>query len=298
MPDNVTIELENVVGGPHQTWPRFLLGLGALAVIALSGYFVFFLFAAGGLAFAGWSYLAIAVVAGAGAFFSPCSFPLLPSYFAYAELMRNNSGPRSGALQALLRGSAAAAGVVSFNTLLGLAFGVAGLAVAQSFVLLSPNPSAFTVGARLAVGGALFLLGLVQIANLSAHGGLLDRIVGFLQPRVPAGRPLAPLFLYGFAYTLVGIGCTAPFLATVIVLALASSGFVSALAAFLVFALTMAALMIIVSLVASSSRRRFLKTLSARTPTIKRTGGVILSAFGAVLLVLTAWPTALRPLFP
>ncbi len=109
---------------------------------------------------------------------------------------------------------------------------------------------------------------------------------------------MAALFLYGFGYTLVGIGCTAPFLATVIVLALASGGFVLALAGFLVFSLTMAVLMVIVSLVASSSRRRFLKKLSARTPAIKRAGGVILSAFGALLVVLTAWPTLLRPLFP
>lgn len=178
------------------------------------------------------------------------------------------------------------------------AFSAAGLGVAQSLVLLSPKPSALTVGAQFAVGAALLFLGIVRVADLSVHGGLLDRFVGFLQPHARARGPIAAPFLHGFAYTLVGIGCTAPFLATVIVLALASGGFVSALAGFLVFSLTMAVLMMIVSLVASSSRRRFLKKLSARTPTIKRAGGVILSAFGPLLLVLTAWPTLLRPLFP
>ena len=293
-----TIEFDKAVDRPRRAWLGFLLGLASLALIALAGYFVFLIFASGGPAFVGWSYLAIAVVAGAGAFFSPCSFPLLPSYFAYAQLIRADDGTRPGSLPALWRGSAAAAGIVSFNALLGLAFSAAGLGVAQSLVLLSPTPSALTVGARLAVGAALLLLGIVQVADLSVHDGLLDRILGFLRPSARARGPLATLFLYGFAYTLVGIGCTGPFLATVIVLALASGGFASALAGFLVFSLTMAVLMIIVSLVASSSRRRFLKKLSAGTPTIKRAGGVILSAFGALLLVLTAWPTLLRPLFP
>ncbi len=56
--------------------------------------------------------------------------------------------------------------------------------------------------------------------------------------------------------------------------------------------------MIAVSVVASSSRRYLLKGVSERTITIKRVAGMVLVAFGSLLLVLTAWPGLLRPLFP
>ncbi len=72
----------------------------------------------------------------------------------------------------------------------------------------------------------------------------------------------------------------------------------SSVAGFLVFSLTMAGLMVLVSLVASTSHRRLLKAVSARTPAIKRAGGAVVLAFGFLLLVLTAWPGLLRFLFP
>jgi hypothetical protein len=41
-----------------------------------------------------------------------------------------------------------------------------------------------------------------------------------------------------------------------------------------------------------------LRRLSASTPTIKRAAGAILAGFGTILIVLTAWPGLLAPLFP
>ncbi len=279
------------------TRSAFLLGLGTLALVGFIGYSAFVVFAKAGPALAGGLYVVVAAVAGAGAFFSPCSFPILPGYFAYAQLVRQD-GRRAGRLPALLSGSAAAAGVLTFNVLLGLAFGVAGLGVAQSFRLFAPNPSSITVGLRIAVGISWVLLGIVQIANVSIHGGVLDRIARVLQPSTRTREPLLRLYLYGFAYTLIGIGCTAPFLASVIVISLASGGLVPALAGFLAFALTMAALMILVSIVASGPSRASLKRLSTKTPSIKRAGGAALVAFGVLLSVLSLWPALLGPLFP
>ncbi len=279
------------------TRSAFLLGLGILALVGFVGYSAFVVFATTGPAVAGGVYLVVAVIAGAGAFFSPCSFPILPSYFAYAQVVRQG-GRRAGRLPALLSGSAAAAGVLTFNVLFGLAFGVAGLGIAQSFRLFAPNPSSITVGLRIGVGIAWVLLGTVQIANVSIHGGALDRLARVLQPAARAREPFLQLYLYGFAYTLIGIGCTAPFLGSVIVISLASGGLMPALAGFLAFALTMAALMILVSIVASGPTRASLKRLSAKTPSIKRAGGAALIAFGVLLSVLSLWPTLLGPLFP
>ncbi|HLB67750.1 MAG TPA: cytochrome c biogenesis protein CcdA [Thermoplasmata archaeon] len=275
---------------------RFLSGLGFLAILALGGYVIFLAFAAGGASLSTYGFLLVAAVAGAGAFFSPCSFPLLPSYFAYAQVVhRDGSYHRS---RAILDGFAAGAGVISFNALLGAGFAIAGVGIAQSLLLLAPNPSAVTIALRSVVGVALVALGGVQVANISFHGRLLDRILERLRPRKRPREPRIGLFLYGFAYTLVGIGCTAPFLATVIVVSFAAGGILPALAAFFVFALTMAGLMVFVSLLTSRSSGRFLRGLSARTPTIKRAGGAALVLFGFLLLALTAWPSLLEPLFP
>ncbi len=279
------------------TRSAFLLGLGTLALVGVVGYSAFVVFATTGPALAGGVYLVVAAIAGAGSFFSPCSFPILPSYFAYAQVVRQD-GRRAGRLPALLLGSAAAAGVLTFNVLLGLAFGLAGLGIAQSFRLFAPNPSSITVGLRIGVGIAWVLLGLAQIANLSIHRGVLDRIVRVFQPTARTREPLVQLYLYGFAYTLVGIGCTAPFLASVIVISLASGGLAPALAGFLAFALTMSALMILVSIVAAGPSRASLKRFSAKTPSIKRAGGAALVAFGVLLSVLSVWPALLAPLFP
>lgn len=297
MPNPVVLEMPASTVR-RRAWAGILLGLGVLGLLAVVGYGAFLLFVIGGPTLAGGSLLAVAVIAGAGAFFSPCSFPVLPSYFAYAQVVRREDPASPRAFQTLLHGAAAAAGVVAFNGILGLVLAVAGLGIAQSFVLLSPSPSGVTLALRVLVGTSLLAFGLAQMANLSIHGALLDRFLRLLRPRGQQGEPLAALFLYGFGYTLVGIGCTAPFLATVIVISLASGGFVPALAGFLAFALTMAGLMVFVSLFATSSRRHLLRGLSARTPTIKRAAGAALVAFGSLLLAVSVWPAVLRPLFP
>ncbi len=270
--------------------------MGILALLALTGYGVFLAYTTTP-ALAGGGYLLVAVVAGVGAFFSPCSFPLLPSYFAYSQALDKGARPlRSSG--PLMQGSVAAAGVVTFNAILGAVFGIAGLGVARSLTLLSPSPSQVTVVLRMFVGASLVALGVVQASNLSFHGRRLGRLVQLVQFGSSRRGPLAKPFFYGFAYTLVGIGCTAPFLATVVLVSLAAGGLLPALAGFLAFSLTMAALMVLVSLIASSSRRRLLKGVSENTPRIKRVGGTVLMAFGLMLVVLTAWPGLLRPLFP
>ncbi len=284
--------------GQGGVWLRTLLGLGVMALLALAGYLAFVAYARAGPTLAGGGYLAVALVAGAGAFFSPCSFPLLPSYFAYAQATSDRGLPSRGRWGALTQGTFAAAGVLAFNAILGLMFGLAGVGVARSLVLLSPAPSQITVALRLLVGAALVGLGVVQGSHLSLHGGRLGRVVRLLQAKSSGEGPFVRPFLYGFAYTLVGIGCTAPFLATVVVLSLAAGGLVPALASFLAFSSTMAVLMVLVSVIATSSRRHLLKGVSENTPRIKMAGGLVLVAFGALLVVLTALPGLLRPLFP
>lgn len=295
MPEPLTVHMPQDARRTRGLTLRFLAGLGFLAVVAIAGYVIFPAFAASP-SLSTYGFLLVAAVAGAAAFFSPCSFPLLPSYFAYTQVAyRGRSHDRS---RAVADGLASGAGVNSFNVLLGGVLGTAGLGIAQSLLLLVPNPSGVTLALRSVVGIALVALGAVQVANVSLHGRLLNRILQRIQPRDRPCEPRFGLFVYGFAYTLTGIGCTAPFLATVLVVSLAAGGLLQAFAGFLVFALSMFVFMVGVSVMAVGSGRRFLRGLSERTPVIKRAGGIALQAFGVLLLVLTAWPRLLRPLFP
>ncbi len=179
-------------------WLRTFLGVGVLAMIALAGYAAFVVFVTSGSSLAGAGFIVVAVVAGAGAFFSPCAFPFLPGYFAYAQALSLGAAPRRS-FGPLASGSIAAAGVIAFNVLLGLAFGLAGLGIAQSLQLVSPTPSPATVALRAGVGGVWIGLGVAQLADLSLHGERLGRLTGFLQSLSERRGAVAKLFLYGFS---------------------------------------------------------------------------------------------------
>ncbi|MBI4415756.1 MAG: hypothetical protein HY557_02080 [Euryarchaeota archaeon] len=143
----------------------------------------------------------------------------------------------------------------------------------------------------------LILVGLLQAFDRGTHGAIAARIAGAFNRLAGGGEGPRSLFLYGFAYTAIGIGCTGPFLASVVVLGFTAGGFGPALLAFLVFALTMAALMVAVALVAHA-RPRSARVLGEKATRLKRWAGAALAAFGVLLAFLTVFPTALRPLFP
>ncbi|MFQ5923441.1 MAG: hypothetical protein ACE5M4_11410, partial [Anaerolineales bacterium] len=64
-----------------------------MALIVSAGYLIFRIFASGQLPGSTQLYL-LAIVAGVASFFSPCAFPLVPSYIAfyYAADQRDHGG--------------------------------------------------------------------------------------------------------------------------------------------------------------------------------------------------------------
>jgi cytochrome c biogenesis protein CcdA len=194
-------------------------------------------------------------------------------------------------------GFLAGLGVVTFNTILAVAVGIAGLGFAQSLVLLSPSPSPITVTVRLAVAGALIAIGFLQLLNRGGHGRFAARIAGGFARLARGGHGRRGLFVYGFAYTAIGIGCTGPFLASVVLVGFAAGGPGTAALAFLLFAFTMAGIMIAISVLSARRPQRAL-ALVKRAPKVKILAGGALVVFGALLAFLTAFPSVLRPLFP
>ena len=95
------------------------------------------------------------------------------------------------------------------------------------------------------------------------------------------------------------MGCTGPILAGLTLSALAAGGFGSALGAFAVFNLTMALLMLLVSVLVGTSKQALVDRMKAATPKIKRAAGAVLLLVGAFHMSAAADLGAfVRLLFP
>jgi len=143
--------------------------------------------------------LGFAFGAGAVTFFSPCAYPLLPGYVGYFvhAADRETESPVRGAL---VRGAAAAAGVLAvFAVLVGAVYVFGQVAVAP---LETVEP---------AIGALLVALGVVTILDRgpSVHRSLPAR-----------RRSVAGFALFGGAYAVAAAGCVLPVVSAVVLQAL------------------------------------------------------------------------------
>jgi cytochrome c-type biogenesis protein len=224
----------------------------------------------------------LAVVAGIASFFSPCSFPLLPTYFSfYQTAQKDLAAPSSSASRALRLGLAAALGVITFDLVLGVGIAFLGSSVANNLSISGPEPSQFVRYFRGGVGVVLLTLGIGQIIGWNLKPSFVDAFAYRTRPERDGKRsPVLNLYLYGLGYNAAGMGCTGPILAGLIVFALSSGGFSLALTAFLVFSLTMGALMLVISGLVAASQQTLVTRLKAATPKIKGVSSTLLVMVG------------------
>ncbi len=264
-----------------------LVGLGgsllAISLVIFLGYFTFVFFVASFAPNTGTlSLMAFAAVAGVATFFNPCAFPLLPGYLAHQVKVTPKED--QGALGALLYGgSVAALGVTTFNLILGGILAVLGVAFLGSLALASAEPNLSVRIFRGVVGILLIALGLSHITGRGLSFGFLERL-GHPFRTFQSASPTRQLFTYGFGYNALGIGCGGPILAGLAIFAFAFGGFGATLVAFLVFSLTMASLMIGISVLPAFIGRTSLRGLSRSTGTIQRVAGSVQAVIGAFLL--------------
>jgi cytochrome c biogenesis protein CcdA len=275
------------------------LTLSLLALIAV-GYFGFRQFATTVMPQMGaFNLLALAVIAGVAGFFSPCAFPLLPAYLSFYATAGGPAPQPVRPTHTLRLGLAAAAGVVTFNLILGMMIGLLGAGAGQLLSISGPDPSQFVRWFRGGVGVILIALGLAQWFNVNLKPGLADALAWQTRPNRESQKPATTLYLYGLGYNAAGMGCTGPILAGLTVFAFASGGFGAALTAFVIFALTMGGLMLLVSGLVAASQETLLRRLRAGAGRIKQAASVLLVIVG-LFNVLTTLNTGLfvRLLFP
>lgn len=190
---------------PAERVPGLYWLFAALVVlVALAGYAGYVLYPRFDLpAATGLGLLALAAGAGFASFFSPCSFPLLVTMLGREVQTAERGGRLRRAASFAL---ALALGASAFLALLGLGLAAGGDALFEEVTFTS------TAGRiiRLVVGGALILLGLVQLNVLSAPiFGAIEELASPLrrsQARLRRRRPFLGFALFGFGYLLAGFG--------------------------------------------------------------------------------------------
>jgi len=251
-------------------------------------------------------YVVLAVSMGVVAFFSPCSFPLMPGYVSY-YLGLSKTGPgedgkddadsrkkkRRGNLKFAVKGGAASAfGLLTVFILVG-----------ALIIWLGNVIAGYTKHIDLIIGIAIILLGALMLTNLqyysiinpikSAVGKAREKIGRKKRDDGRANEPgAAPgkkagalsLFGYGIGYGAASLGCTLPAFIAILLAGIESGGVAIGLLVLLAFAVTASVLMIAITLLVAGFEMALMQKLKAATPYIKKASGVILLAVGVYLL--------------
>jgi len=206
---------------------------------------------------------AFGFVAGIGAFFAPCAFALFPGYVSY-YLISSGTGRESRPLRL---GLSCAAGSAVFFALVGVVIALLGGAISRYLIAMKP-----------VIALIVILSGVILLADV--------RVPSLALPLGPVGRRLpreAGLFLYGFGYALASTGCTLPIYVSMIVLPLTSGYSGAALLTFMSFAVAMALMMLLTSLLVGLAKVSLLHRLQASTVWVKRASGLVLIVAGLYL---------------
>ena len=233
-------------------------------------------------AFGNYNLFVLSAGAGVAAFFSPCVFPLLPSYVTYDLGLQEGRGNRLA--RSLALGVAAALGVIAVNVAIGAV--IAALGQATPF---QPDPRkdpAAILIIRTLAGVAIAGLGVLTLTGRSLAAGLLARMIP--TPPAMSRRGFRNMFFYGFFYNAAGIGCTGPILLSIILFALTAGSAAAALGAFLAFSLTMGTLMVGVTVLAGLSQALLVQRLRLATPALHRLGGMVMILVGGYTAISLA----------
>lgn len=275
-----------------------LLAVVLATILGTLGYALGFLGFVYGImvpnAFARFDLLAVAVIAGLAAFFSPCAFPVIPSYMSY-YLSVEESSRKHGIRKAIYLGAMAALGLTIVNMGVGIIVGALGQASFQPDPRLDPLP---LLGVRVAAGMAIAILGLMKLADYSLNIPFLSSMLGGVQSFSGDVKPARSVFLYGVTYNMVGVGCTGPILLSLVLYALVVGSYLATAVAFLAFSMTMAVLMIFVTVLAGFSKNALIRRLGRITPTISKVGGLVMFAVGVYTVTFTGNEFFVRSFFP
>jgi cytochrome c-type biogenesis protein len=244
--------------------------------------------------------IAFAFIAGLAAFFSPCSFPLLPGYITYyfkvgADAQKKKEaagvveeGPSMGKQVriGLRLGSIAGLGIVTVYFILGIILipllWLGFTAVGDAITYLKPI-----------VGIILVVMGVLTLFDIPINTGYITVPFRRLKDKVrPSKGPKKPtfnttgLFLYGVGYGSASASCSLPIFLALVFAAVSTGVLADAVMTFVVFLFSLWLLMAIVSVVLTVSEERVKTGMMRYYIWIKRVTGIVFIIVGAYLLYL------------
>lgn len=236
-------------------------------------------------AFSNFPLITLSIIFGTAAFFSPCSFTVLPAYVSH-YLTGDKGEPTSqqdlnqakNIAKGFYFGLIAALGVLTINIIVGLI--IAALGSAAPFAKDPRQDIPLILGVRIVAGLIIAYLGLMTVLGKHLEIPVLPNLIG----RLSFGKSI---FLYGMLYNGAAVGCTGPILLGLILYALTSGSFTSALTAFIIFALTMGILMIILTTLTAIFKNTVAHKLAPLTPAIQKIAGYVMIFAGISIALLT-----------
>jgi cytochrome c-type biogenesis protein len=210
---------------------------------------------------------AVAFSAGIATFFSPCAYALLPGYIGY--YVGANETEETPLVGALVRGLAAAVGVLAVFLGLGLLAALVGDRLRPVFPAL-----------ELAVGAVLVGLGALLVAGRSFE----------LSVRLPERRTGVVGFVgFGALYALAAAGCVAPLFLSVLFQSFALSP-TGTVAAFLIYAGVFAALLVSVTVATAVGDEFATATVAPYAAAATRLAGALVLVAGlGQIAVAVGW---------
>jgi cytochrome c biogenesis protein CcdA len=214
--------------------------------------------------------LGIAFSAGLVAFFSPCNYPMLPSYISY-YLGKNDSKNESKS-NSLLKGTRAGAiTTLGFFTV----FGVVGIIVAY---IGNESVGIYYGIISIVVGFFLIILGLLMLTKLN--------LSITLPIKAPAKKGAVSFYLFGLAYAIASLACVFPIFIMIVLTSFSSSSFANGILVFIIYTLGLAIPMMIIAIAVATSKDLILDNLKRLMPYIKKLSAVILILAGIYLIYL------------
>jgi cytochrome c biogenesis protein CcdA/PKD repeat protein len=211
---------------------------------------------AGGINVSG---LPLIFTSGALALLSPCGFPLLPGYISYYL------GRRSSVERAVSGGVACTLGLVSVFSIIGIGVSLLGSLVTQYILAL-----------ELIAGILAVLMGISMV---------LDVKFPLIQiSKAPRQKGLSGLFVYGIAYGLATLGCSAPIFFSTLFYAISSGGLIQGILTFMIYALGMGLPILIITLLVAKTKSALINRIMKVMPWFQRISSVILIVTGIYLI--------------
>ena len=210
--------------------------------------------------------LGFSFLAGMASFFAPCAFALFPGYVAFYLGTEGEKREHPAKL-----GILASSGVISFFILLSSIIIVVGKGIIQYLGYVAPT-----------MGFILIILGLILFAGYSFKTSLIQKVLDRLKSKEP--RAKRNIYLFGFGYGAVSIGCTLPLLFAMIIVPLTTGKILTVFLSLLVYSMAMSLLMIFTTYLITWSEDKLIKKMLRSSGTIKKFSGLALILIGAFLI--------------